>query len=1449
MKTRLIVPSLKILRGILFLVFLAASISLQAQPPLRAHPLNVFTAQGQPVSIDVVSKSELGNCNASSIVVGISVPSLPGNSAQVNSNKQIVYTPAASFIGQDSLRYQITCSGSSSEAIILVNVGDRPEVIIDDACSVDPRPVTWTIKELAKITSPLVSIGSIPLTGDLDNDGNIEIVVMPFGSGTNASFPNLYIFSYDESRLPADPLFLKYTVLSPVTNTFINSLVIANVDGNGYSSIFLTTFNTATSGADARQLIKYEFNGTSWQEAWRREYSNNNTWHSCPPIVADFMGNGNVQVAVYDKIWNAKDGTLLVDGGFLGASGYNFGNIGHGNGYNSASWSVADIDNDGKLEIVAGNCVYKVNIADPDATHISNTYTRITAATGAGNGSIAIADMDMDGQLDVITTWRVDNSFTAGRAAVYNPRTGTLMSQIITSIPTMSGGFGPSTPFIGDINGDFKPDVIFTGNSIMQAYSYTAANQQLFLMWSQGTTDTSASTTMSLFDFNQDGISELIYRDETDLRIINGSGKSHITGQDTLLVYNLTTFPVYSTTIDEYPVVVDINNDGAAEIITTGLDSGKPYNGYLRIYSSNDPDAPWAPARPVWNQYAYNPLYVNDDLTIPKNPLNPATFFVDKDGNRHQPFNNFLQQATLLNGEGKMLAYGPNFEFAPNTIQINQSGAIVDVDFEILNTGDADYSGPITISFYVFENGIFRKLATYTPTVDAETGTSVPVSYQITSFPATLIATNTLQVRINEEDGQYPVPECTYSGNYSQELFGAPNYAFCADGTGTLYFYPQNSPYIYYWYNENPNQNPSANSFYQGDAYPFTKKANQGMERFYVKVHDGTTWLNNEIYDVNVFLVPDSLVWTGAGSGDWNDPANWNNPGGGSQPPCTECAAYQIPGACTNVEIPGGKTRYPELTSQASPPTVYADYLSNRIHFGFGGEVKRTDSLQYREAFVDLTLNSNQWYLFSPPLHDFYPGDFYVSTPNSYHDGYFVEPMLLEVANPQTGTRTSDALWTGSFNNADYPLVAGSGVAVWVDKRDTWYDCHDPVTFRFPKSDPFYYYYTDYGVQLGERTPDLNRERKNRFVYEGSIDSEGIVSWTVDNVAKDTMILTGNPFMAHLDFEAFAALNAGKIKDEYKLAYGVTPTGTRESPTGAEGKVREFVTRMKSGSGYVSVEPYSDGSPALTSYIAPMQAFVVTPLVSGTLTLRANAGDTEVSPGAPLRSASAGAPFRTLKINALRAGHASQALLLLRENGSHDYISSEDSHKLFPGSDSVSVMVYTRSADGYALDINTIGDFSLEVPVGIRTARPGEIRLKFAGMESFDAGTSVFLHDRLSGTVVNLSETDEYVFEKYGGELYLENRFFLTFSGAVDIREIASGPDITIRRLAEGRVRIASNGGALGSIQITDIRGKVIVSQKVAEPFYEFHAPSPGIYIVRVSNSAGTGVKKLGIGN
>jgi hypothetical protein len=260
-----------------------------------------------------------------------------------------------------------------------------------------------------------------------------------------------------------------------------------------------------------------------------------------------------------------------------------------------------------------------------------------------------------------------------------------------------------------------------------------------------------------------------------------------------------------------------------------------------------------------------------------------------------------------------------------------------------------------------------------------------------------------------------------------------------------------------------------------------------------------------------------------------------------------------------------------------------------------------------------------------------------------------------------------------------------------------------------------------------------------------------------------------------------------------------------------------------------------------------MQSFIVTPR-SANPGLKVNATMTTVSvePENAFRSANSELPANRLDIFALRGSQLTKTLVLYDGTASTDYRPDEDSRKLFPVADPTSLLVYTRSKDDYALAINTSGGFDDAVALGIHTSEPGEITLRFTGMENFENNSRIRLHDIQENRIIDLSQHTEYTFTKDGEEPYLENRFFLTFSDATDIRLTPVNTSIVVQQLAGQTVRIATdNSTPLGRMQIINIQGQVLFSQEVTESSYVFRAPAPGIYIVRVNET----VRKLRVKN
>ena len=718
-------------------------------------------------TIDVLANDAFPASCAGSVVPVVTVGPTQGSYTVVN--KKVVYKPNTGFIGKDSLTYRTTCSSDITYAKVYINVIPYPDNVVDADCYITPPASVWSFKELGRSSQGVSTVGN-PLAGDIDNDGRVEIVTVCEIS-TYSTVSKLYIFD--------DQLNVKYTItLADNINVLANVYSMADVDGDGYAEIFIC-------GIDG-YLYKFKhnqaaYNGQNYVMENRVQHSTDPKYNYCQPMFTDFNGDGYPEVVVLDKIYDANTLTLLVDGNRKG-----IGDLGYGAGHATTNTSsnkttgmmtIGDIDGDGLPELIAGSSVYKVTI-NSRTNASQNSFVVYSQANKVGrdevgDGATALADMDLDGMLDVVVSRR----YGTNRAAIYiwNPRTGEIMNTNIVKdlyvFPANSlwGPFGPSIPFLGDIDGDGKPEVVVVSHRTGQPNSsggmVTAYDFESGVLikktngnWPLQTTDYSAATAITLFDFNQDDKSELVYRDCNHLRILNGE-----TADD--LVTPLVVCG--SATGQEYPIVVDYNNDGSAEIIVTGHPtsvSDGALNGYLRIFGSNG--SKWAPARKVWNQYVYNAVNVNEDLTIPQYQVNPATIFPGDDGvlgtpDDVRPYNAFLQQQTFLNKNGTPLWLTPNGEVTGvHAFNYDVNADSLTVTIEVRNIGDAAFQPPFYITTYKNNVGGTPK---HTINYDQAIlpGEIVSITFGIPNFTQNWYPFNNIIIQINDNgDGDNDQAVC-----------------------------------------------------------------------------------------------------------------------------------------------------------------------------------------------------------------------------------------------------------------------------------------------------------------------------------------------------------------------------------------------------------------------------------------------------------------------------------------------------------------------------------------------------------------------------------------------------------------------------------------------------------------------------------------------------------------
>jgi len=217
--------------------------------------------------------------------------------------------------------------------------------------------------------------------------------------------------------------------------------------------------------------------------------------------------------------------------------------------------------------------------------------------------------------------------------------------------------------------------------------------------WKRDTEDDSSRvTSSSVFDFNGDGAAEVVYNDECYFHVYDGtSGRVYLS------------LPSLSRTIDENPVVADLDNDGNAEIVfaqnnetlqcsETMLDSWPDGdNDVARDSLPNglevwgDPTDVWVAARRVWNQHSYHVTNVTEGGAL---PLHEPESWKPLNG---RLYNTFRSQPRT---------YGVAPDLALTGIQISSPdvacGKLSDtlvISVEIQNQGDLRVGPGVTIEF------------------------------------------------------------------------------------------------------------------------------------------------------------------------------------------------------------------------------------------------------------------------------------------------------------------------------------------------------------------------------------------------------------------------------------------------------------------------------------------------------------------------------------------------------------------------------------------------------------------------------------------------------------------------------------------------------------------------------------------------------------------------------
>lgn len=386
------------------------------------------------------------------------------------------------------------------------------------------------------------------------------------------------------------------------------------INNNDVADVVVVTFRRgsynngvvrALSGIDGSELWDYS-QGAIMSDA------------SYSVAAADFDGNGIVEIVASSRF---EDFVSVIDN--KGVTKKQIAKV--NSGWKTASdIAIADIDNDGSLEFTLGDAIYNYDTGSLFNVDWSPTYT-IFDSNNDGvqeilsrgqlldqNGAMlwsysgqsaawfsSIADIDNDGQPEVVLSIPSGSSTPENSRIVALEANGNVKWEVNTDVNS-GGGAQAISNFLGANN----IGIVHAGYSAVTMYDESGQ-----LIWAlQNDDEWSGKVGVSAYDFNGDGIDEVIVQDHYKVRVLNG-----VNGEVLSTVANS------SGTLWEYPIVVDLEGDDNAELITVSnnYDSRYSINNGVTVYGAADNSKPWKNATRIWNQHSYHQTNISQDGKVP----------------------------------------------------------------------------------------------------------------------------------------------------------------------------------------------------------------------------------------------------------------------------------------------------------------------------------------------------------------------------------------------------------------------------------------------------------------------------------------------------------------------------------------------------------------------------------------------------------------------------------------------------------------------------------------------------------------------------------------------------------------------------------------------------------------------------------------------------------------
>ena len=180
--------------------------------------------------------------------------------------------------------------------------------------------------------------------------------------------------------------------------------------------------------------------------------------------------------------------------------------------------SVYDMDGDGKPDIIASNNSQIISILKNNSSSGIISFSSYLQLTFGGDSHyrLAIHDIDGDGKPDIAVTQNLNN-----RVLIFR---NTTINGVISFAPSVSYATGtdPLGTFLGDLNGDGRPDLIVSNfnSAKISVYKNTSTSGIILFDPPEGIVSPYGLASILISDFDGDGKPDIVASNTVDTSVI-----------------------------------------------------------------------------------------------------------------------------------------------------------------------------------------------------------------------------------------------------------------------------------------------------------------------------------------------------------------------------------------------------------------------------------------------------------------------------------------------------------------------------------------------------------------------------------------------------------------------------------------------------------------------------------------------------------------------------------------------------------------------------------------------------------------------------------------------------------------------------------------------------------------------------------------------------------------